>query len=148
MPRAKKKLTLRLPERKPMARAERIPLYMRPVDEQLSEAAIALLLDSADTLSEGRQDGAGRFFGSTMLTLDVATLSARLRHALDVDEIARLMQSDRRVQKRMRALAESDATLRAGFSVRMGVGDLQLRVDGTKILVDIDVEGAQKARRA
>ena len=134
-----------------MARVERISLCSRQMREQLSEAAIAQLFACAEMISEGRSDGAGRFFGSMMWTLDVEQVAHRLRGVAQeggAAQIAALMQADRRVQKRLRELAESSASERAGFFVGVGPGDLQLRAVESRVLVDVDLEGALKERSA
>src|SRR5690242_5731857 len=113
---------LGLPRRKPMARADRTSLFEREVRERLSSPAIELLLGRARVLSEGgpakalpRPDGTrgpDPFFGSTMLTIDLADLADAVREPLDESTAARvaaLLTADARAGKRIRAIAEREA---------------------------------------
>ncbi|HEX4459216.1 MAG TPA: hypothetical protein VIA18_14660, partial [Polyangia bacterium] len=74
--------------KKPMARAARVTLFEREVRERLSVAAIDLVLERARILSEGKRaaspTAAQRYFGSTMVTIDVAELAELVRDPCDV----------------------------------------------------------------
>jgi hypothetical protein len=134
-------------ERKPMARATRVPLFEREVRERLSGPAVDLLLARAQVLAEGRRaqspTAEGAFFGSIMLTFDLRGLVGDVRDAIDDATAARLcalMQADARVLRRVRALAEREAGRLAGAPVRVHSADLRMRSDGPRVFVDIDVE--------
>jgi len=70
------------PVRKPMARATRIALFEREVRERLSRAALDVVFARADLMSEGQRNvrgGKDGYFGSTMLTIDLASFADVLR---------------------------------------------------------------------
>ena len=90
--------------RKPMARATRVRLYEREVREKLSGPAVEILLDRAQLLAEGarsRSPTAGQaFFGSIMMTIDLAQVAEAVCERCDEATAARLadmMSSDARV---------------------------------------------------
>ena len=132
---------------KPMARVTRVTLFEREVRERLSNAALELLLGRAQVLAEGRraQSPTARkaFFGSIMITMDLATLDGDVRDALTPETAARVaerMQSDARVARWLRKLAENEASRLAGSPIRVHSADVRVRCEGARVLVDIDVE--------
>jgi hypothetical protein len=146
-----------------MARAERVTLFEREIRERLSEAALELLFAHATVISEGecahavtplRPSGSTRgrraaarrsaFFGSTMLTVDLARVSPSVREPVGPDAAKRvvaLMVSDPRVARRARQIAEREASRLAGEPVRPSAADVRMRSRGTEIFIDVDVEG-------
>jgi hypothetical protein len=143
-----------------MARVFQVTLFEREVRERLSEAAIELLLGSAQVLSEGecaRLAGAiapgpngatvgerTAFFGSTMLTVDLAAVSPAVRENCDTasaHKVATLMATDPRVTRRVRQVAEREATRLAGGAVKPSSSDLRVRAQGTTVYIDVDLEG-------
>jgi hypothetical protein len=142
--RAKSK-TVRL-ERKPMALATRVALFEREVRERLSNAAVELLLSGAQVLAEGsRADGltAGRaFFGSVMITIDLAQHASGVREKCDelaAERVATMMAEDARVIGRVRRLAESEASHLAGAPIRVHSADVRVRAQGSRVHIDVDV---------
>jgi hypothetical protein len=134
--------------RKPMAKAARVTLFEREVRERLSSSAVEILLDGAEVLSEGQRVRALRggevFYGSTMLTIDIARAAELVRDRCDDDNARRvsaMMAADPRVGNRLREVAEREATRLAGVTVRAHATDVRFRTTGTTILVDIDLEG-------
>ena len=134
-------------ERKPMARVTRVTLFEREVRERLSNAALELLLGRAQVLAEGSRSSSPTarkaFFGSIMITMDLATLEGDVRDALTPETAARVaerMQSDARVARWLRKLAENEASKLAGTPIRVHSADVRVRAEGAKVLVDIDVE--------
>jgi hypothetical protein len=132
--------------KKPMARAERVTLFEREVRERLSLAAIEILLERAKVLSEGRRANSPTakqaYFGSTMMTLDVAALGDVVRDPLDVRAAARvaeLIRGDARVTRRVQRLAEREAQRLAAGPTRARAADVRVRAQGTLIYLDVDV---------
>ena len=136
------------PARKPMARATRITLFEREVRERLSRAALDVIFARADRLSEGqRQSRGGReaFFGSTMLTVDLAAFADVLRDVCDAGtahRLAALMESDATVPRRIREIAEREATRIAAVRLKDLRIQIAVRAQGAKVFIDVDVEGA------
>ena len=138
-----------LPARKPMARATRITLFEREVRERLSRAALDIVFARADLLSEGQrsarvgQDGKSSFFGSTMITIDLPSLADVLRDACDAGTAHRLvtlMEADTTLPRRIRDIAEREATRIAAGKVKDLKTHVTIRAQGARVFVDIDVE--------
>jgi hypothetical protein len=132
---------------RPMTRATRITLFEREVRERLSPAALDVAFERADLLSEGQPIERGNrriYFGSTMMTLDLAELAEVVRESCDAAtarRFASLLQEDASVATRVRAIAEREAVRVAGRAL----GDVRTHVtiyaQGAKVFLDIDVEG-------
>ncbi len=134
-------------EKKPMARAQRVTLFEREIRERLSVAAIEILLERAKILSEGRRSASptakARWFGSTMITVDVAALADFVREPCDARaarRVAELIGDDARVHKRVQRIAGREADRLAGATVRVRASDVRVRVQGTLVHLDVDVE--------
>ena len=145
--------------RKPMARALRVTLFEREVRERLSGAAIELLLSAAEVLSEGgvapanpalegRAAGREAWFGSTMLTIDLARVAAAVREPCDearAARIAALLVGDTRIGRRVRKVAEREAERMAGRRLEGALCEVRVRSRGTTVFVDVDVEEGKAA---
>jgi hypothetical protein len=135
-----------LPSRKPMARATRITLFEREIKERLSRAAMDVVFGRAERLSEGqRQTRGGReaYFGSTMLTIDLASFDDVLRDACDAGtahRLAALMETDAAVPRRIRDIAEREATRIAAARLKDIRTQVATRAQGSKVFIDVDVE--------
>lgn len=134
--------------RKPMARALKTTLFEREVRERLSGAAVEILLGRARVLAEGQRSAsptaAKAFFGSIMLTIDLAEASGEVREACDpatAEKVAALMAADARVLKRVRQVAEREGGKIAGGPIRAHSADVRVWARGTSVHVDVDVEG-------
>ena len=134
-------------EKKPMARVQRVMLFEREICERLSVAAIEILLERANVLSEGSRSAAptakARWFGSTMITVDVAALGDVVRDPCDARAAARvaeLIAGDARVTKRVQRIAGREADRLAGAIVRVRASEVRVRVQGTLVHLDVDVE--------
>lgn len=95
-------------------------------------------------LSEGQRQGA-RYFGSTMITLDLGRAQAALREpcdAADARRVAQLLEKDARVQARVRGIAASAAVERAGAPLARLDAEVRVRASGSRVHVDLDVEGS------
>jgi len=133
--------------KKPMARAARVTLFEREIRERLSVAAIDILLENARVLSEGKRaasaSAARAYFGSTMITVDVAALTDVVRDPCDARaavRIAELMRGDARLTRRVHKLAEREAQRLAGAPVNVRVNEVRVRAQGTLVYLDVDVE--------
>ncbi len=124
-----------------MARAARVPLIEREVREKIGDAALEVIFTDCARISEGDVHK-GRYFGSTMLTIDLAQLERTLRvdthHALDT--LAVMFAEDDRVTRRVQRLAERDAVSRANRPLTQVAVEVRVRTDGSRIFIDADVE--------
>jgi hypothetical protein len=130
-----------------MACATRVTLFEREVRERLSSAALELLFARAQVMAEGRRAAgptAGRaFFGSIMVTVDLAALADGVRepcNELVAERVANLMSGDARVLGRVRRLAEAEASKLAGAPIRVHSADVRMRANGACVHIDVDVE--------
>jgi hypothetical protein len=133
--------------RKPMARAVRVTLFEREVRERLSTSAIEILFQRARVLSEGRRSDSptarAAWFGSTMLTLDLAELADVIRDAPNEEtarKLAAMIDEDPRVQKRVRQIAAAEAEHIAGGPCGARAVELRVRTEGAIVYLDVDVE--------
>ena len=143
--------------RKPMAKVTRVSLYERELKERLSLPAVELLLDAAEMLSEGNRvpeigRGGGRggaaYYGSTMLTIDLARAGDPFRECVDVGAVRKLVNlvaADPRVGRRVRSIAERESTRLAGAPLAQLATDLRVRAQGTTLFLDVDFEGTLPA---
>ncbi len=140
--------------RRPMARARRIAAIEREVRERLSPTALEALLEAAEVISEGQvavgDDGAPRYYGSTMVTLDLPRLAGVLREPCDAllaRRLAALLGRDGAAQARVRALGATEAARRAGGPLVGAETEVRVRVEGPRVFLDVDVEGRPPASR-
>lgn len=137
-----------LPARRPMARATRITLFEREVRERLSRAALDVVFARAERLSEGQRSQRGgreAYFGSTMLTIDLAAFGDVFRDACDAGtahRVATLLEADSTVPRRIRELALREAARIAGARLKDVRTQVTVRAQGAKVFVDVDVEAA------
>lgn len=132
--------------KRPMAVVRQVSLFAREVIERLSATGTELLLADLSRLSEGQQVG-GRYFGSTMLTLDLRRLEGRMRDSGDVGtalRLARLWANSEPVIGRLRALALAEAQRIAGQPLLASGIDVRVRAEGSWLFVDIDLEAEAK----
>lgn len=126
-----------------MAVARRVSLFEREIRVSLGTSAIEILFDGAQCLSEGQRDG-DRWFGSTMITIDLERAGAALSDPCDVASarrVAELLAHDARVLARARALAARAASERAGSALEALTVEIVARPAGRKVHLDVDVEG-------
>src|SRR5689334_15114401 len=109
---------------RPLARVQRIALFEREVRERLSRAAMDLVFERAEVISEGqRSTRAGQpvYFGSTMLTINLDTLAPSLREACDAGtarRLATLLLDDASVNTRVKQIATREAARIVGGRLR------------------------------
>src|SRR6185295_4303350 len=97
----------------------------------------------AQVLHEGQRQGNG-YFGSTMITIELERAAAAVRDdcdAANARRVAELLEGDARVKARARLLATTAASRRAGVPLARVAVDLRVRTAGTRIHLDLDVEG-------
>lgn len=136
--------------KRPMAKVQRVALIGRQVVERLGLAGLELLLTRATRMSEGQVLPDGRYFGSTMLTIDLQQLAAegQLSDACDVStahKVARLMSTSGTLRQRARLIAAAEAVRLAGREIAPQAVDVGVRAEGTRVFIDIDVEASAAA---
>jgi hypothetical protein len=127
-----------------MAVVRQVSLIRREIREQISPVGLELLLLNASRISEGRVAADGRYYGSTMLTIDLALARDQVREACDVAtaaRLARLLELDAPAKARLRELAIEEARRVAQRTVGKLEVDMRVRVEGNAVFVDLDVEG-------
>lgn len=137
-------------KKRPMAAVRRIALFRREIRESISPVAIEVLLASATRISEGQVAADGRYYGSTMLTIDLERVRDRVCDVCDVATAARLAQLLRQeptVQQRTGRLALEEARRISGRALRRAEADIRVRSEGARVFIDVDVE-AEPARPA
>ena len=135
-----------LPVRKPMQGTRRVSLFEREIRIRLSAAAIEILFSAAGVLSEGQVDG-DRYFGSTMITIDLRRASVYLSEACDgatAQSVERLVATDARVQEHAQQLAMAEAQRLAGGPLDRVQIDTRVSRSGRHFFLDLDVEAMTK----
>ena len=128
-----------------MVSARRVSLFEREIRIRLSQSAIEILFDLGATLSEGQLEDDG-YFGSTMITIDLARAGALVSDACDAATARRvtdLIASDDRVRARARAVAIAEAEARARCTLRSPQVDQCVRSTGAHIHIDLDIEAGR-----
>ena len=132
-------------------RARRGPTIVERRSESLSREAEELLFRAAEVLSEGGVRDAGidgqpgaSWFGSTMITFDLARVEASLRGPIDDASrarLARIVEGSVRVRLRATRMARHEVARRLPDRV-LGTAQVETRVRivGDKLHVDIDLE--------
>jgi hypothetical protein len=131
-----------IPRRKPMRQARRVSLFEREIHVRLSPAAIEILFGAAAVLSEGLVEGS-HFYGSTMITLDLAQADGHVSEPCDVStarDVERLLGADPRIHEHARELGAAEADRLAGRALQPAQIDLRMRRSGCQFHVDMDVE--------
>lgn len=125
-----------------MALARRVSLFQREIRICLSPAAIELLLSAASVLSEGQvQDMA--YFGSTMITIDLARMAPMVSDPCDERAARRLTElvgADQRLLDRAREIALAEAARLAAGRLAETQIDLHTRYTGVNLHLDLDIE--------
>ena len=128
-----------------MAAARRVSLFEREVRVRLAPAGLDVLFDEARVISEGQEDGP-RWYGSTMMTIDLARVAPRVSDDCDqacARRVAELAAADERVRERTRRLALAHATRDAGALEAPAI-DLRVHREGRTVHLDLDVEARRK----
>jgi len=139
-------LARELPVRRPMARVARITLFEREVREKLSRAALELLLGRLEVLSEGQRthrNGRDLYFGSTMMTADLARLTDVVRDNADEPtavRLVKLLEGDEAARARLLGIAVNEANRIACVPLLRVETHLAIRADAHRVYADVDVE--------
>ena len=128
-----------------MAAARRVSLFEREVRVRLAPAGLDVLFEAAHPLTEGQSEG-NRYFGSTMMTIDLAAIAPRVVDSCDpacARQVAELAAADERVRERARRMALRFAEERGGALANPAV-DLHVHREGRTVHLDLDVEARRK----
>jgi hypothetical protein len=130
-----------------MAQVRKIPLIEREIREHLSQAALDAVFAHAEIISEG-ESGAGpgkaHFLGSTMLTFDVTALGETLREPADegtARRLAALLSKEKSLDGRIEPIIRREVARITRGKVQSVRGETRIRTQGTRVFLDIDVEG-------
>ncbi len=110
--------------------------------------AIELLLEASEQLSEGQVQAEPRdeerFYGSTMITIDLERIADRVREPITPElahAIADALGASEAFHERMERLGRLEAERRIAMRLpRHSDAEVRLRVVGTSILIDVDIE--------
>ncbi len=136
------------------ARVHRVQLIRREVREYLSPAALEVLLEGAEHVVEGAADAAGpsgsRYYATVMVTIDLRRRAAWFREPADeatAERVAELLQDSPGVRQKLAEVARVELARLADVDPASLdiLLDHQVRVDGTTILIDLDVAGSPRA---
>jgi hypothetical protein len=133
-------------EMRPLVQVRRIALIEREVREHLSQAALDAIFVRCEVISEGEasiSQGKTVFLGSTMLACDVATLGEILREPADegtAQRMAALLASEPSLDARSQAIVRREVERITRCKPRLVRGETRIRVRGTRVFLDIDVE--------
>jgi hypothetical protein len=131
-----------------MVQVRRIALIEREVREYLSQAALDAVFDRSEVISEGETSttqGKSAFLGSTMLTLDVSVLGEILREPADEDtarRMAALLVDEPSLDVRAQVIVRREVERITHGKPKSVRGETRIRVRGTRVYLDIDVEAA------
>lgn len=142
------------PALKPPARAHRLRAIRHAERSALTGQAIEALFGAADVMTEGRVDAAGCWYGSILITIDLAGVRQRCRGLDDPAELARFLdvvEGSVRVRLRAHRLAcaqlyerfPGHAVGTASIETRFSRGPDHLRVD-----VDLEASIEQPSERS
>lgn len=135
-------------EKKPMARAFRPSLFQRDIQYRLSSAAVEMLFERAQVLSEGQIER-GRYYGSTMISLDLDRLEGNIAEDITAETAVRfgsLADRDPLLAARAHAIGRDEARKLAG-ELRDTQIDIGVRTRGAHVYIDLDIEAELGGRR-
>jgi len=125
-----------------MATARRLTVFQRRIELGLSPTALEVVFEAMKVVSEGHLAGT-HYAGSTMITVDLGGLAARLSDHADAAtarRFAALAPADPRVRARVRTLAFTEAIRLAGGTLIQPEIDLEVRAHGPVVRFALDVE--------
>jgi hypothetical protein len=134
-------------EKKPMARAFRPSLFQRDIHYRLSSAAIELLFERAQVLSEGQIER-GRYYGSTMISLDLNQLEDAIADVISAETAVRfgeVADRDPLLEARAQELGRAEARRLAG-EIHDPQIDIGVRTRGAHLYIDLDIEADLEGR--
>ena len=133
-------------EMRPMVQVRRIALIEREVREYLSQAALDAVFARCEVISEGEAStaqGKTVFLGSTMLTFEVSLLGEIVREAADegtARRMATLLVKEPSLDARTQTIVRREVERITHCKPKMVRGETRIRVRGTRVFLDIDVE--------
>lgn len=145
---------------RPLRKARRFDLVRRTAAQRLAPGVAEMMLRRAQVMSEGaiREGIGGRetYFGSSMLTVDLADLADELRATADAalaTALAPLLAQSAHLRIAALRIARREAEARIpGWQAGRLTAETRVRAVGTRIEVDVDVEltlaAASSRRRA
>jgi hypothetical protein len=133
---------------RPLRKARRMDVVRSTEARRLAPGVAELLLRNARVMSEGAiREGIGgheTYFGSTMLTIDLAEAAAELRAPVDealAATLAPLLERSAHLRVTALRIARREAEARiAGYQSERLTAETRVRAAGTHIEVDVDVE--------
>lgn len=131
---------------RPITRVHRIALIEREVRERLSRAALELVFERAEVISEGQRtsrNGKEVFHGSTMLTVNLEELCLDLREPCDAgtaQRLATLLRADPTGTARVKAIAGREVERITGRRPKAVSVEVTVSSRGAKVLLDVDTE--------
>ncbi|MFT3921201.1 MAG: hypothetical protein QM778_01570 [Myxococcales bacterium] len=133
------------PRIKGLARVRRDAFVASHPARFLSRGAEEALFRSAEVLSEGSQrvlaGGEQRYFGSTMITFDLARLAEHWRGSFEADEVARLVEGSVRMRLRATRMACAEVARRVTERpLGSAIVETRVRVAGNTLQMDVDLE--------
>ncbi len=134
-------------KKRPMAFVRRVSLFRRQIVESLSPAGLELALASSSRISEGQVTSRGRYYGTTMITIDLESTGETVQDVQDVSTASRLarhLEQERSAMQQVVRLAVREASNVAGSRILKPAAEVEIRVKGHRILVDVDLEGHVK----
>ncbi|MBZ0118357.1 MAG: hypothetical protein IT378_16220 [Sandaracinaceae bacterium] len=146
-----------MPPLKPPAPARRVPALLQRRGHGLTVQAVEALFRHADVLTEGRvsDEETPRFYGSTLVTFDLARVRSLVRGLDGDEELVRFVEAVMgSVQVRVRAHRLACGEVYARFPDRdIGTAHIESRFhrEGLRLLLDVDLEvplDVSSARRA
>lgn len=135
-------------EVRPMAQVRRIALIEREIRETLSQAALDAVFAHAEVISEGenrQESGNTIFLGSTMLTCDLLATAEILREPSDdgtARRFAALLLKEKSLDARIEGIVRDEVERVTGTAPKKVRGETQIRVQGTRVFLDVDVEAS------
>ncbi len=138
-----------------LAKATRLGAIRERRIHVLTRSAEECLFANATVLSEGqlREVGAGhRYDGCTMITFDLCPLADEWRGVFDErahEAVLRLVEGSVRVRIRTLRIARREAARRlAGHSLGTVAAETHLRLEGSTLLLDVDLEAEVRVSSA
>lgn len=135
------------PKIKGIVRAQRDAYVRRRVSEFLSRGAEEALFALSEVLSEGSErtkGGERRYFGSTMITFDLARLQEHWRGPLDAAaraDLQRLVQGSVRMHVRAQRIACAEVSRRVTERpLGTALVEIAVRLSGDSLQMDVDLE--------
>jgi hypothetical protein len=136
------------PKLKGLARAERDAFVSRHGAQYISQGVEETLFRHAEVLTEGRErtskKGERCYFGSTMITFDLAALQKRWRGPFEVthrEELLKLVQGSVRMHARAHRLACAEVARRVTDApLGTAIVEVSVRLSGNTLQMDVDLE--------